>query len=413
MRAAPEAALPWLDARPLSTSSDNLRTAAVEAMAETNPAAALEMMKARGWNAQHPGAVLRLLSNWGGRDPMAALDAMRALQAEMGQKLQPEGPEFRQFSTENLAFRSMLQALLYGAFQRSPSDAAALLASLSSEELSAGRDAVAGEIFSRDPSASDALFVLRPDERTRQLLLSLAGLNPAATLNNLGRLDDLTLRKDLLRALGNSYFDSDTAVRISAEAQNVVRETLAGITAPEEKADVAQRLCFLTAALEPAWAAELWTDLPAKNQYQSAHQFIASAGRMDPQSVLDAWSASPREVQTQSLKSLCFALGASAPDAALNLVLQRSEPELRAECAATLFAVWSARDTDGALVAFEKHIEQFDPAAILRALPKAGEFRIAYRTDDGSGTFSTHESVNTAKLRAHLQQLSGSAPSDP
>lgn len=413
MRAAPEAALAWLDAQPLSTISDNLRTAAVEAMAEKNPAAALEMMQARGWTERDPGAVLRLLSNWGGSDPVAALSALRTLHSGMGLTLEPEPEANRQFSSKNLAFRTMLQALLYGAFQRSPSDAAALLASLSPEELSAGSDVIAGEIFARDPEAGEALFTARPDENTRQLLLSLASQNPATVLSNLGRLEEASLRQELLRALGSSYFSSDMKVHLSLEAQGTVRETLEGMSDPEQKSEAAQKLCAMTAASSPAWAAELWQGLSVKSQVFSAHEFMTEAGKVDPQTVLNAWSSSSPEMQSQSLKSLCYALGASAPDAALPLVLQRNEPAWRAECAATLFAVWSARDEAAAFAALERHSDQLDYSAIMSALTRAGDFAIAVQTEGGAAARTSDESVNTAKLQIRLQQMLGQLPANP
>ena len=83
-RAAPESALAWVDSQPHLTVSGGLRTAVVEAMAEKDPAAALDLMKSRGWLARHPKAILKVLQNWGGSDPAAALQGLRDLSAEMG-----------------------------------------------------------------------------------------------------------------------------------------------------------------------------------------------------------------------------------------------------------------------------------------------------------------------------------------
>ena len=409
-RTAPDAALEWLDTQPLSAQSGTLRTALVETMAEKYPAAALAMMQERGWTAQHPDAVLRLLTNWGGHDPAAALDGLRSLMKDMGLKLEPPDPAAQGYDTRNQSFRSMMQALLYGAFERNPAEAAALLSRLSPEELTAGQSALASEIFGRDPAAADALFVPQPDERTRGLLLALAGSSPATALANLGRLQDQTLRGELLRAATASYHMSEHDT-LPAEALPALKETLAGITDEKEHDRTAKSLSMLAASTAPAWAAELWTGLPANQQIDSAHKFILKAAAGDSSAVLSAFSASPPEVQTQALKSLCYAVGARQPEAALQLVLQRTEPALRAECAATLFAAWAGTDEPAAFAALEQNAAALPAESILDRLPQAGQFNLRSQAGASSfSSFSTTATISTTSLRAKLEQLRGSAP---
>lgn len=112
-RGDPKAALAWVEEQPVSARGGVLRTALVDAISETDPAGALELMQSKGWIANSPDAVLRLLQNWGGRDPAGALDGLRSLTGSMGLKLTADraGAD---------GFQTMLKALLYGAFQNSP-----------------------------------------------------------------------------------------------------------------------------------------------------------------------------------------------------------------------------------------------------------------------------------------------------
>lgn len=410
-RAAPEAALAWVEALPVSTGSGALRTSIVEAMAERNPSAALALMQERGWTAQHPDAVLRLLSNWGGRDPAAALDGLRTLTADMGLKLEKElAGTSPGFSSTNQSFRCMLQALLYGAFERNPADAAALLSRLSPEEMAAGQDAVADEIIARDPSIAEALFAAPPNESTRRMLLALAGASPEMALANLGRVQDKALRQEFFRAATSSHNLSEQNAVLPAEALPVLREALEGIPDADEHNRIAAELSKLAASSAPQWAAELWQGLPEMEQLRSAHQFILKATASDAGAVLHAYAASPPNVQTQSLKSLCFALGSSQPDAALQLVLERTEPAVRAECAAALFATWVTTNEQTAFAALKQYAGELDVAKVLDALPQAGQFSYRNQSATRSFSYSTTEDISTTSLRAMLQQLRDSTP---
>src|SRR6185295_5312190 len=124
--------------------------------------AALDLMKSRGWLAQSGSAVLRLLRNWGGADPQAAVAGLRSIVTEMGLSL-PENSKGGPINPSSRSFRPMLSALLNGAFDRNPADAAALLSQFNASELAAGRDAIAGEVLARDPVAAAALFGALPD----------------------------------------------------------------------------------------------------------------------------------------------------------------------------------------------------------------------------------------------------------
>lgn len=399
-RAAPEAALAWVDAQPFSSASAALRTAVVEGMSEKNPAAAMELMRSRGWLAENPAAVLRLLHNWGGSDPGAALGALRGLAAEMGLKLK-DAAAVQGYSHDSQSFRVMLGALLNGAFDRNPADAAALLAQFSPEELASGGEAIASEVLARDPVACEALFTANPDAQTRVLLRALAERNPGLALTNLTRLQDPELQAELLLA-ATSYRGGSEAAAVPEAARPAVMALLNGMTDEKQRVQTAGRLCAQNAATAPAWAAELWASLPADQQSQNGHQFFQRAAGADAEIALQMYRASPLEVQTQNLKSLCSGMAATKPAQALDLVLHRTEPELRAECAATLFAYWAGAKPDAALAALEQNAARLDLQAVLEQLPAAGQFKTA------SG--SAWETVDAKRVAEKIRQLLGSEP---
>ena len=153
-RAAPDAALAWLDRQPPSARSGTLQSAVIEAMAEKDPAAAFDMMKSRGWLDRSPSSMIRVLQNWGGTDPTAALQGVREISEQLGLRLETQGTDTTtDLRQSKQSFRVLLGALLHGAFQRSPEEASALLARLSPAELANGVDAIQQEVLARNPEA--------------------------------------------------------------------------------------------------------------------------------------------------------------------------------------------------------------------------------------------------------------------
>jgi hypothetical protein len=402
MRAAPKAALAWLDARPLSTSSDNLRTAAVEAMAETNPAAALEMMKSRGWIANSPTALVKLLQNWGGLDPQAALAGLRSVMAETGIGLMRTLPSGKgPVERPNQNYTILLRALLLGAYERNPADAAALRAAFTPDEIIAGSTAFAEEVLARDPAAGAALFTANPDPNTRALLLDMAAQNPSIALQNLERIGDSPLRVELLlKAV--SPGDADMTAEVPPGARDAVMAALAGITEEKKRHDAAGRLAVDNVASSPEWAASLWRTLPALEQYKYGAAYLQTLAKTDPAAAVAEFRQSSPEVQNGALKSLCYSLSQNQPAEALTLVLAQSHRGTQSECAATLFARWAQHDNAVALVALEQHAAQLDLAAIAAKLPEAGFLKVP------SG--QEFRSVPSKPVANKIQQLLGNQP---
>jgi len=404
MRGDADAALAWLDARPLSTSSDNLRTAAVEALAETNPAAALEMMKSRGWLANSPNALVKLLQNWGGSDPQAALDGLRSVVKELGGWVLGDEPSpTGEIKGPHQSFTILLRAMLLGAYERNPADAAALFAAFTADELIAGSDAFVEEVLARDPAAGAALFTANPDANTRAMLADLAQQNPALALQNLERIADPALRTELLlRSV--SHFDDDVRAAVPPEAQATVDAILAGISDPKEHARAAARLAVDNASHAPQWAASLWRALPGDQQHRYGPDYLRSLVKADPDQAIAEFRQSPGEVQSGSLKELTYSLAPLQPAAALELVLEQTRRDYQAACAATLFARWAQVDAAAALAALEQHASQLDLPAIAEGLPTAGHLRVANGEE--------YPGVPTQPVAEKIQQLLGHPPSD-
>jgi hypothetical protein len=155
-RAEPDAALAWLDRQPPTARTGTLQTALVEAMAEKDPSAALELMTSRGWLDRSPSAMVRVLQNWGGTDLSAALQGLREISESLGLQLKTQGTDtVTELHQSKQSYRVLLGALLHGAFQRSPQEASALVALLSPEELANGAQAIQQEVLSRHQDAPE------------------------------------------------------------------------------------------------------------------------------------------------------------------------------------------------------------------------------------------------------------------
>jgi hypothetical protein len=403
-RASPEAVLAWLDEQPVSAGSGLRREAVIEAMSEKDPAAAFDLMKSRGWVAQNPGALLKLLRNWGGLDPQAAVGGLRNMAAEMGLTL-PDNPKGDPRNQSSLVFSSMLSALLNGAFDRNPADAAALLGGFRASELTAGSEAIAREVLGRDPVAAAALFGAVPDENARAMIHAMPESSPSMTLRMLASIPDPELQRELLIKAAAGHQGGPRSAMVPEASRPVIAGLLASIPDAAVRASTTGTIVVANAASAPAWTAELWAGLSPGQQQMDGPAFFKEAGRTDAGVALAAYSASPPEVQTVALKGLCSGLAATQPDKALQLVLQQSEPALKSSCAATLFAYWSKSAPEAALASLESSASQLDLRAILEQLPRAGHF---------TGGNRTHfESVSTDAVQAKIQQLLGNLSLPP
>jgi hypothetical protein len=144
---------------------------------------------------------------------------------------------------------------------------------------------------------------------------------------------------------------------------------------------------------------ELWSGVSVERQRDQAGLFLQALSKSDPDVALAAYASSSPEVQPAALKGLCAGLAATEPDQALQLVLQQSEPAVKAECAATLFANWWKSAPDAALAALEANASQFDLNFLAAKLPASGRF--------GDGRWSYHQNMDTGAIEARIHQLIG------
>jgi len=404
VRASPENALAWLDARPLSAASIGLRTAVVDAMAETHPAAALALMKSRGWVANSPGALIKLMHNWGGADPQTALEGLRSVLAESGTAPLKDYPSGNGGTARHAdqTFSILLRSLLNGAYDRSPSEAAALLSSLTPDEYTAGKSAFASEVLARDPAVGEVFFTAHPDEKTRPMLLSLTQENPALALRLLGRIEDAALQQELLRTAVMGFGGRDPVV-VAPEGQATVAAVLAAMPDEKERGRATSRLCQDNAAASPQWAMEMWRKLPLDAQLTYGQGYFQGLAKADPDLALSEFRRSEPDMQTSALQILCMNLAGTRPAEALDLVMQSSVPAAQSASAATLFAFWAQSDPAAALTALESHASQLNLEAISRNLAKAGQSRY------GGGL--EYRPVATDELADRLQKLIGASTS--
>lgn len=363
--AAPDAALAWVDAQPLSAASAGLREAAVAALSEKDPAAALALLKSRGWLASSPRALVQLLQNWGGSDPAGALAGFRGLLEEM-KAIPSADPRSSQ------TFHILLGALLNGAYDRNPADAAGLLSQFTPAEIAVGSEAIAQEILARDPATADPLFTPHPDANTRALLKALMAKNPGTVLGSLDRILDRELQTELLTKLGDPF--SQGIAVVPAASRAAIEGLLPSIPEEGGRRFATERLCRDNARSAPEWSATLWRQLPAAQQANDGQGFFIAQAQGSPGVAVETFHASPPEVQARAFDGLITGLAISAPQEGLRLVLANSDVAARTEAAGRLYAFWWKAAPDAADAALHQSAAQLDLRSLLNAMEKHSNY---------------------------------------
>lgn len=396
-RGDPQGALAYVEGLPASTKCTQLQTSLIEAMSEKDPAQAFDLMKSKGWLEQNPTAILKLMNNWGGVDPTAALQAWRSVVKEL--RLDKMPGDVAESATEG-DFSGLLSSMLNGAFQLNPAEAVALIEQLSPEEKRRGREAIAQEVLARDPSVVVSMMRGAMDASKLDLLKAVAGKIPTTMLEGLSQVQNPATQKQLLLSLAANGSDSFAKWTVSAGTQQLVSSLLPGL-AEDEREMVTAILVRQTGTTQPAWAAELWEMLPNDQQMQSGHAFFQGVATANPEVALNAFQNGSPELQERYLKSLCSGMARTKPQQALELAMMQTDQEIRVDAMTTVYAYWARDQPEAALAELEQKRNQMDAQAMLKHLSQAGNF------------YGMGEGISTDKLRARLQQISGNNSTPP
>jgi hypothetical protein len=182
---------------------------------------------------------------------------------------------------------------------------------------------------------------------------------------------DPELQRDLLIAATTTTAAQprSSAPVVPEASRDTIGRLLASIPDGETRARTTAVVITANGGSAPAWCADLWAGLPPEQQKQAGPAFFRQAASANADIALAAYSASSPEVQMEALKGLCSGLASTRPEQALQLVLQRDDPVLQAECAAALFAGWARHSSEAAFAALETNAGQLDLRAILAQLP--------------------------------------------
>ncbi len=399
-RAEPDAALAWLDRQPASQATNRRRAAYLEALSETNLAAAWEILKTREWLGTNPAALVSLAHQWAGRDPAGALTAMREMIAHLGIASQPSGE-----GGWNQMLRVLLGAVLSGTFNREPAAAVALVSQLAPEEIKTGADAIAKEILSRDPTTAEAVLRVIPPEQLEALFQSFGTQAPDLFPALWSHLTDDSLKVRLLEnsLKANPLEASPHAFRSLDRAE--LGRVIDAVTDTTQRERLNARAAATMAGIDPAWALQRWQHVGESQRKRYYESMLAGLARTDAEQALAFYENSPDQWRSKNLKLLCYTLGQTKPEAALAVLWRETSPQTQTAAAASLFAAWVARDATAAFTALEQEAPQLDVPGMLEALPTATKF-------DYRGGFMSHY-LDTNDLAAKLRALGAGSEGTP
>lgn len=401
----PEAALAWLDSQPASQRATRFRAAYIEALSESNPAAALDLLKNNGWFDAHPAGFVALAHNWAGRDPEGALDALRDMIDHLGLPSQESATHGAHNSHgKHQAWRVLLGALLSGAFNRDPAAAVALAARLTPEEMATGVQAVAKEVLARHPAGAPAILSALPLERRESLFRELGNQESEIVASLFRHLPDDSDKISLLQHSLRPRLFEGVSASLADMDRGELNRLAASISDPDQRERLSAKLSATLAGTDPQWALDLWQHVSEANRAGYEEILLASLARKDPQKALEWHASLPEDQRQEQFKLLCCSLAQAQPATALELLRQSPSGPAQAEAAASLFAAWAARDAPVAFAALDREAAHLDLPAVLEALPRAARFQT------GASSISQH--IETGKLADHLNLLQGNSGDD-
>jgi hypothetical protein len=404
-RRDPAAALEWATAQPLSTNTRALQISLIETLAETDPDRALAVLHDTGWIHTNSQAVLRLLKNWGSQDPTAALIGLRGMVAGFGIRSnagkEPEDPFDQKYKGQ---FSGLLAAVLSGAGSRSAEEMTGFIRQLTPLEAEDGAESMARDYLAIHPEAVQSLASNpNPGPAEKAQLLALTRNRTYGLLEKLMGFQDPVFRQELLGNLASPMFRDKLGAEISRSkvAQASLMQALAG-TEAAQRPSLTLRLVETVAADAPALAKTLWNQLDPAKQQEVASNFLLSLARQSNGSALEIWKSSPPEVQASSLRGLVAGMAARDPQTAITLAMKQSDPEVRHDALAVVFAHWGEKAPQAAAAELERLAPQLDFVAINRFLPEAGNFR----SGEGVTSYLMKDSTIRDRLKALTPQPS-------
>ncbi len=355
----PQAALAWVDGQHSATAAAALRTAVLGTIANTDPAGALEILQSKGWLAQTPKLLARIMQSYGAVKPADALPAMRSLLDQlMGENKDPR------VASQN--FQSLYRAMLCGLWQAGSTVAMAVAQQLTPEEQVMADSIFAEEITLRQPGGIQELLRGPLDEKTCKLLISNYR---EELLHYFAEIPNDEMRLEVLKSISlGSVSLSPAIMQFIEQRPKVARDgILEGLVS--RGGNWTEKL-------------PLWKQLSPESQSDTGPMLFKEYAAASPDLALAEFQKCPEAVQAACLRGMCGGMVEKQPQRALDLALMQTDPALRTSCLAGVLGFWSDRSQADAIKALEANATQIDLAAVLASLPTAGRFesKMGYRS---------------------------------
>ncbi len=366
----PQAALAWLDTKQPAPEARAARVAVLGTLAESDPAQALQILQQKGWLAQSPNLISRIIRNYGALKPQEAVTALRGLLTSL---------EPSQRNSQN--FASLYRALLNGARDAGTGLAEGIHQQLTEEERRSGAGIYAEEVATRESGGLERLLKGPLDNLAR---MSLVSDHADELFKNFADLPDDEFRVEvLIRVQGLSSLPPAIAEfiekRPEAERENILSNLVASISRNS-----------LPAALT------LWDKLSENGKSSTGPRLLKDYAEKSPAQALAELQKQSESVQEACLKGLCAGMVSTQPQQAMDLALLQPDPAVQASCLAAVFQFWGTRSEKEAVAALEANAARINLPALLSSLPSAGSLGNA------------HYSVKSGELEAVLRKLIGS-----
>jgi hypothetical protein len=349
----PQAALAWLDGQHSASEARALRTAVLGTIANTDPAQALELLQTKGWLAQTPQLLTRIMQSYGAVKPTEALQAMRSILVKLqGSQGDPHGID------QN--FTTLYSAMLNGIWQADPAAAESLGQQLTPEEQMMGKSCYLNEITMRSPGGLEQILRSPMDEETKSTLVSD---HSTELLEHFAELPDDEMRKKVLSG------GHDSITSLSPAIQEFIAQQPSA-----EREEILQNLIQRMGQGNAPEALTMWKQLSSEGQSMSGPILFRNYAAESPDQALSELQKCPEAVQAACLRGVCAGMASKQPQAALDLALMQTDPTMQASCLASVLGFWGHQSGTDAIKALEASASRMDLSAVLAQLPKAGRF---------------------------------------
>ena len=383
----PDAALAWLQQQPPGIFLQSYRHAVLQTLAESQPERAWEIIDRNGWTATEPALLVKVLQTLGAKDATVALQVFRSITSRLGLDVEREQEKYNGSGT----IAHLMEVLLHSVGRQSSAAASDLYSQLTDREKFLCQKNYLQEIVAHDPLLLMDWLSRPLDDRTRAQMVDVM---PLLLVENFAALPDHDFRARLIQEIESSEF-----VKLAPS----LKETLRGYIdqqPPAERTSLIKHMLVRPTEKNPDDALNYWKMLDDNGRASTGAQTLMKYAQARPEKALAVLKDCSESVQAASLRGLCFGLADNQPQAAFELALQQTDPELQSICLAEVLAHWFHDRKDEAIKALEEAAPQMNLQAVLAHLPKAGKFE------------NTSYSLTIGPLSARLGELAA-APLPP